>query len=188
MRQQGRIMLPERTIFLNAYKVLSLPCLPSRTKETILQTPRRTVWMHNKDFKSCMVPGPACLRWEEPETMEHLLHACGNYRPKFVHEPDMALHGYFLTYPSPSSRRHHLGMLILFLQMKFDIIFWHAHFTTLRRGEKLQAVYSSTSAFSSPQNHHPAGVANFVVSLSLGDPLGSIKRESVTFWPRPYDY
>ncbi len=62
------IILPQRDTFFNCYKVLYLNLLPSKTKETTFQTLNRTTWMHNKSFKSGMVP---CC--EKPETMEQLL-------------------------------------------------------------------------------------------------------------------
>jgi hypothetical protein len=75
-------MLPQRDIFLNAYKVFSLNLLPCKTKETTLQALHRTIWMSKETFKSGMAPDPTCLRCEEPETMERLLQ---NIQPIYGH-------------------------------------------------------------------------------------------------------
>ncbi len=45
-------LLPQRETFLNAYKVLSLGLLPSKTKETTFQALFSRIWMRNQDFKS----------------------------------------------------------------------------------------------------------------------------------------
>jgi hypothetical protein len=47
--------------------------------------------MRNKAFKSGMSLGPTCLRYEEPETMEHLSYACANYSAKIWALPGCAL-------------------------------------------------------------------------------------------------
>jgi hypothetical protein len=51
-RQRDGLVLPQKDTFLNAYKVLSLSLLPSKTKETTFQALSRTVWTQNKAFKS----------------------------------------------------------------------------------------------------------------------------------------
>jgi hypothetical protein len=68
--------------FLNAYKVLYMSLLPSKTKETVFQIPNRTIWTQNKAYKSGLAPDARCLRCEETETMEHLLYSCENYSAK----------------------------------------------------------------------------------------------------------
>jgi hypothetical protein len=72
-------------------KVFSFSLLLSKTKETTFQTLKRTIWMRNKAFISGMSLGPTCLRYEEPETMEHLSHACANYSAKIWALPGQAL-------------------------------------------------------------------------------------------------
>ncbi len=76
------LMLPRRDTFLNAYKILSLSLLPSKTKETTFQILNRTIWTQNKAFKSGMASEATCFRCEEVETMEHLLYGCENYSAK----------------------------------------------------------------------------------------------------------
>ncbi len=51
-RQRDGITLPQRTTFINAYKVLHMSLLPSKTKETVFQILNRTIWTQNKPFKS----------------------------------------------------------------------------------------------------------------------------------------
>jgi hypothetical protein len=65
--------------FKNAYQLLRLPTLTSKTRETAFQTLNRTIWTNNKAFKSNMRPDPNCDRCGEVETMEHLLCECQHY-------------------------------------------------------------------------------------------------------------
>jgi hypothetical protein len=81
-RQRDRLALPQRDTFLNAYKVLSLSMLPSKTRKTTFQVLNHTVWTQNKAFKSGMAADATCFRCEETETMEHLLYGCENYSTK----------------------------------------------------------------------------------------------------------
>ncbi len=81
-RQRDGITLPQRATFINAYKVLQLSLLPSKTKETVFQILNRTIWTQNKAFKSGRAPDARCYRCEEIETMEHLLYCCEHYSAK----------------------------------------------------------------------------------------------------------
>jgi hypothetical protein len=72
-------MVPQMDTFFNAYKVLALALLPSKTKETTFQTLSRMILMHDKAFISGKALDPTCLCCNEPETMEHPLFACANY-------------------------------------------------------------------------------------------------------------
>jgi hypothetical protein len=81
-RQRDGITLPQRVTFLNAYKVIHMPLLPSKTKETVFQILNRTIWIQNKAFKSGRAPDTLCYRCEEVETMEHLLYSCEHYSAK----------------------------------------------------------------------------------------------------------
>ncbi len=76
------ITLPQRTTFLNAYKVLLMSLLPSKTKETVFKILGRTIWTQNKACKSERAPDALCFRCEEVETMEHLLYSCEHYSAK----------------------------------------------------------------------------------------------------------
>jgi hypothetical protein len=78
-RERDNVYVPERQTFLDAFRVLSLPYLSSKTKETAFQILNRTVWTNNKSFKSGLCPSPRCFRCEEIETMEHLIYLCPNY-------------------------------------------------------------------------------------------------------------
>jgi hypothetical protein len=81
-RQRDGIMLPQRATFINAYKVLHVSLLPSKTKETVFQILNRTIWTQNKAFKSGRATDAKCYRCENIETMEHLLYCCEHYSTK----------------------------------------------------------------------------------------------------------
>jgi hypothetical protein len=78
IRDNLAVRLTQR-MFNNAYHVLRLPALTSKTRETAFQILNRTIWTNKKAFKSRMRPTPTCDRCERTETMEHLLCECENY-------------------------------------------------------------------------------------------------------------
>jgi hypothetical protein len=65
--------------FTNAYNILRLPTITSKTRETAFQILNRTIWTNNKAFKSRLRPDPQCERCKKVETMEHLLCECDHY-------------------------------------------------------------------------------------------------------------
>jgi hypothetical protein len=65
--------------FTNAYNILRLPTITSKTRETAFQILNRTIWTNNKAFKSRLRPNPQCERCGQVETMEHLLCECEHY-------------------------------------------------------------------------------------------------------------
>ncbi len=81
-RERDGVYVPERQTFKDAFGVLSLPFMSSKTKETAFQILNRTIWTNNKAFKSGMHTSPICFRCDEIETMEHLLYLCPNYAEK----------------------------------------------------------------------------------------------------------
>jgi hypothetical protein len=81
-RERDEVNVPERQTFVDAFKVLSLPYMSSKTKEFAFQILNRTIWNNNKSFRSGLGPSPQCYRCEEVETMEHLLYLCPNYAEK----------------------------------------------------------------------------------------------------------
>jgi hypothetical protein len=81
-RERDGVYVPERQTFKDAFCVLSLPFLSSKTRETAFQILNRTIWTNNKGFKSGMCTSPLCFRCDEIETMEHLLYLCPNYAEK----------------------------------------------------------------------------------------------------------
>jgi hypothetical protein len=91
-RERDGVYVPERQTFKDAYHVLSLPFLSSKTKETAFQILNRTIWTNNKAFKSGLCASPLCLRCDEIETMEHLIYLCPNYA-----EQVWAIFGQMLT-------------------------------------------------------------------------------------------
>jgi hypothetical protein len=78
IRDNLQVRVTQR-MYNNAYQVLRLPTLTSKTRETAFQIMNRTIWTNNKAFKSRMKPTPKCDRCESTETMEHLLCECENY-------------------------------------------------------------------------------------------------------------
>jgi hypothetical protein len=81
-RERDGVYVPEQQTFKDAFRVLSLPFMSSRTKETAFQILNRTVWKNNKGFKSGLCVSPQCFRCDDIETMEHLLYMCPNYAEK----------------------------------------------------------------------------------------------------------
>jgi hypothetical protein len=70
---------PTLQMFNNAFHLLRLPSLTSKTRETAFQVLNQTVWTNNKAFKSRMRDNPNCERCGLPETMEHMLCECLYY-------------------------------------------------------------------------------------------------------------
>jgi hypothetical protein len=70
---------PTIQTFNNAFNLLRLPSLTSKTRETAFQVLNRTVWTNNKAFKSRMRDNPNCERCGLTETMEHTLCECLYY-------------------------------------------------------------------------------------------------------------
>jgi hypothetical protein len=161
-RERDGITLPQRTTFINAYKVLHMSLLPSKTKETVFQILNRTIWTQNKAFKSGQAPDALCYRCEETETMEHLLYCCEHYSAKIwdlagklltlalSHHSGEYIPAVVLTpleivfnKPHPSILLHipdatTRKVLILLLQeIKRDIIYRRAQLQEPRRREEL---------------------------------------------------
>jgi hypothetical protein len=161
-RQRDGITLPQRATFVNAYKVLHLSLLPSKTKETVFQILNRTIWTQNKAFKSGRATDARCYRCEEIETMEHLLYCCEHYSAKIWDlagkSLTLALSHYSGEYipavvltpleiifnkPHPSILLHipdatTRKVLILLLQeIKRDIVYRRAQLQEPRRREEL---------------------------------------------------
>ena len=78
-RIRDEVYRPDSATFCDAYRVLQLPSLPSKTKEIAFQILNRTIWTNNKAFKSKMTNSPSCDRCDETETMEHLFYGCEHY-------------------------------------------------------------------------------------------------------------
>jgi hypothetical protein len=70
---------PSQRDFTNAYTILRLPLITSKTRETAFQILNRTIWTNNKAHKSRMRADPNCERCKKVETMEHLLCECEHY-------------------------------------------------------------------------------------------------------------
>jgi hypothetical protein len=70
---------PTAHTFNNAYQLLRLPLLTSKTKETAFQVLNQTIWTNNKAYKSRMRNDPNCERCDQIETMEHNLCECLHY-------------------------------------------------------------------------------------------------------------
>jgi hypothetical protein len=70
---------PTIQTFQNAFQLIRLPSLTSKTRETAFQVLNRTIWTNNKAFKSHMRDNPNCERCGLTETMEHALCECLYY-------------------------------------------------------------------------------------------------------------
>ncbi len=77
--RDGLAIRPSQRDFTNAYNIIRLPTITSKTRETAFQILNHTIWMNNKAFKSRMRPDPYCDRCKKVETMEHLLCECEYY-------------------------------------------------------------------------------------------------------------
>jgi hypothetical protein len=75
----GLAVRPSQRDFTNAYNILRLPAITSKTRETAFQILNRTTWTNNKAFKSRRRPDPHCESCKKVETMEHLLCECKYY-------------------------------------------------------------------------------------------------------------
>jgi len=78
-RARDGVYRPDEKTFKDAYKIVDIPELPSKTKESAFEVLNRTIWTNNKAFKSGMVDSPNCERCGEIETMEHLILNCDHY-------------------------------------------------------------------------------------------------------------
>ena len=78
-RQRDGVYFPEPNTFVQAYKMLDCPFIPSKTKEISFQILNRTLWTANKAFKSNMKENPNCNFCDQIETMEHLLYQCEHH-------------------------------------------------------------------------------------------------------------
>jgi hypothetical protein len=78
-RVRDGVYVLEQQTFCDAFCVLSLPMLSSKTEETAVLILNRIVWTNNKAFKYGASDSPLCYRCGETETMEHLLYLCPNY-------------------------------------------------------------------------------------------------------------
>ncbi len=90
-RERDGVYVPEWQTFVDAFRVLSLPYMSSKTKEVAFQILNRTIWTNNKSFKSGLSTSLQCYRCEEVETMEHLLYLCPNYAEKLWAEVGLVL-------------------------------------------------------------------------------------------------
>jgi hypothetical protein len=60
--RDGLAVRPSQRDFTNAYSILRLPTITSKTRETAFQILNRTIWTNNKAYKSRMRPDPYCER------------------------------------------------------------------------------------------------------------------------------
>ncbi len=77
--RDGLAVRPSQRDFTNAYNILHLPMITSKTRETAFQILNCTIWTNNKAYKSRMRQDPNCDRCGKMETMEHLLCECEFY-------------------------------------------------------------------------------------------------------------
>jgi hypothetical protein len=161
-RQRDGIMLPQRVTFINAYTILHVSLLPSKTKETVFKILNRTIWTQNKAFKSGRATDAKCFRCDNIETMEHLLYGCKHYSAKvwdltgksltlaLSHHSGEYIPVVVLTpleiifnKPHPSILLHvpdattRKVLILLFQEIKRDIIYRRAQLQEPRRLEEL---------------------------------------------------
>jgi hypothetical protein len=65
--------------FNNAYNIIEMGSLPSKTKETAFQILNRTIWTNNKAYESGRRDNPNCDNCDHTETIEHLIYGCEEY-------------------------------------------------------------------------------------------------------------
>jgi hypothetical protein len=68
-RRQDGVFYPTIDTFNNAYNVIEIGSLPSKTKETAFQILNRTIWTNNKAYKSGRRDNPKCDNCNQTETM-----------------------------------------------------------------------------------------------------------------------
>ena len=54
-RECDGVYRPDKKTFKDAYKIVDIPELPSKTKESAFEVLNRTIWTNNKAFKSGMI-------------------------------------------------------------------------------------------------------------------------------------
>ena len=154
-RIRDGVYYPNRNTFSDAYKVMEISAMPSKTKETTFQVLNRTIWTNNKAFKSGVSNTDACTHCEEPETMEHLIYGCAHYSALVWREfstllteavkqyslyPDIPRMNFtpleiIFNHPHPSillhvsSKRTRLNILHLVQEIKRDIIYRRMNMT-----------------------------------------------------------
>jgi hypothetical protein len=161
-RQRDGITLPQRITFLNAYKVLHMSLLPSKTKETVFQILNRTIWTQNKAFESGRAPDASATNVKKSKLWNTCFTALSTTRPKFgnlagksltlalSHHSEEYIPAVVLTpleivfnKPHPSILLHipdatTRKVLILLLQeIRQDIIYRRAQLQEPRRREEL---------------------------------------------------
>ena len=117
-RIRDQVYRPDPDTFKNAYKILEMPWIPSKTKEIVFEILNRTIWTNNKSFKSQKSPSPNCDRCGEVETMEHLLHDCDYYSAPLWQEFSSVL---------TQSIQHHHGQGIAQIHLTPREIIFNAH-------------------------------------------------------------
>ena len=78
-RRQDGVFYPTIDTFNNAYNIIEMGSLPSKTKETAFQILNRTIWTNNKAHKSGRRDNPNCDKCNQTETIEHLIYGCEEY-------------------------------------------------------------------------------------------------------------
>ncbi len=78
-RRADRVFYPTTEMYNNAYNIIGMNSLPSKTKETAFQILNRTTWTNNKAYKSGTRDTPDCDYCGQVETIEHLIHNCEDY-------------------------------------------------------------------------------------------------------------
>ncbi len=118
---------PSQSDFNNAFRVLRLPSVTSKTRETAFQILNRTIYTSNKAFKSRMWPNPNCERCGQTETMEHLLCECEYYSEPLRNKLAEILTMLFNDSSLDGVPRVELGQTNMIFNIPHPSLFLHVH-------------------------------------------------------------
>jgi hypothetical protein len=122
------VYYPEKETFQDAYCVLNVPDITSKTKETAFQILNRTIWTNNKAYKSNMAASPNCDRCDAVETMEHLIVECEYYSAQVWQEVSTILTRGIANYSQQYVARINLTHLeIIFNKPHPSLLLFLAH-------------------------------------------------------------
>ncbi len=128
---------PSQWDFTNAYSILRLPTLTSKTGETAFQILNCTIWTNNKAFKSRMRLDPNCELCSKVETMEHLLCECEHYSEPLWSKLAEGLTMLFNDISNDRVPRVELGQTNIIFNIPHPSLLLHIHDKTSRNAISL---------------------------------------------------
>jgi hypothetical protein len=78
-RRKDGVFYPTTDTHNNAYNIIGISSLPSKTKEIAFQILNPTTWTNNKAHTSGKRDNPDCDNCGQTETIEHLIYNCEEY-------------------------------------------------------------------------------------------------------------